>query len=75
MQIKPLTEEEKKEKLAELKARMAEKREKQAAEEAKQAQANEQIRRKSGKVTHKSTTSVGRRADSLVSQGCWEITR
>jgi len=57
-EIKPLTEEEKKEKLAELKARMTEKREKQAAEEAKQAQANEQIRRKSGK-------DVGKLRDEL----------
>lgn len=48
-EIKPLTEEEKKEKLAELKSRMADKRAKKAAEEAKEAQANEQIRRKSGK--------------------------
>lgn len=48
-EIKPLTEEERKEKLAELKARMAEKRAKKAVEEAKDAKANEQIRRKSGK--------------------------
>ena len=50
MQVKPLTEEEKKQKLEELKTRMAEKRTKKAVEEAKEAKANEQIRRKSGKV-------------------------
>lgn len=49
-QLKPLTEEEKKQKLEELKARMAEKRVKKAVEESKEALANEQIRRKSGKV-------------------------
>ena len=76
MQIKPLTEEEKKERLAELKARMSEKRAKQAAEEAKQAQANEQIRRKSAKVIYQpSITSVGGFADSLASRGYWEIAR
>ncbi|KAF9646516.1 hypothetical protein BDM02DRAFT_3099702 [Thelephora ganbajun] len=48
-EIKPLTEEEKKEKIAELKTRLAEKRTKKAVEEAKEAQANEQIKRKSGK--------------------------
>jgi len=48
-EIKPLTEEEKKERLAELKARMSEKRANKAAEEAKEARANEEIRRKSGK--------------------------
>ena len=49
-QIKPLTEEEKKEKLAELRARMASKRQVKAKEDAKEAQANEAIRRKAGKV-------------------------
>jgi len=43
------------EKLAELKARMAEKRTKKAVEEAKEAKANEQLRRKSGKVTPSSS--------------------
>ena len=48
--IKPLTEEEKKQKLAELRDKMTEKRAKKAAEEAKEAKANELIRRKAGKV-------------------------
>ena len=45
-----MTEEEKKEKLAELRARMASKRQVKAKEDAKEAQANEAIRRKAGKV-------------------------
>jgi hypothetical protein len=48
--IKPLTEEEKQEKLAELKAKMEEKRSKKAVEEAKDIKANESLRRKHGKV-------------------------
>jgi UBX domain-containing protein 1/4 len=48
--IKPLTEEEKKQKLAELREKMDEKRAKKAEEEAKEARANELIRRKAGKV-------------------------
>ena len=48
--IKPLTEEEKQQKLAELREKMADKRAKKAAEEAKEAKANELIRRKAGKV-------------------------
>jgi len=47
-EVKPLTEEEKKERLAELRARMEEKRAAKAAEEAKEARANELIRRKGG---------------------------
>ncbi|KDN42782.1 hypothetical protein RSAG8_06536, partial [Rhizoctonia solani AG-8 WAC10335] len=47
-EIKPLTEEEKKQKLAELRQRMEEKRAAKAAEEAKEARANELIRRKGG---------------------------
>lgn len=49
-QIKPLTEEEKKQKLAELREKMAAKRAVKAKEEAKEARANEAIRRKGGKV-------------------------
>jgi hypothetical protein len=52
--IKPLTEEEKAQKLAELRDKMAEKRTRKAAEEAKEAKANELIRRKAGKVRLKS---------------------
>jgi len=48
-EIKPLTEEEKKQKLAELQEKMADKRARKAAEEAKEAKANELIRRKAGK--------------------------
>jgi hypothetical protein len=48
--IKPLTEEEKAQKLEELRAKMTEKRARKAAEEAKEAKANELIRRKGGKV-------------------------
>jgi hypothetical protein len=48
--IKPLTEEEKTQKLTELRDKMGEKRTKKAAEEAKEAKANELIRRKAGKV-------------------------
>lgn len=47
-EIKPLTEEEKKAKLAELRARMLEKKAAKAAEDAKEARANELIRRKGG---------------------------
>jgi hypothetical protein len=45
-----LTEEEKKQKLADLKEKMAAKRALKAVEEAKEAKANEIIRRKAGKV-------------------------
>ncbi|KAF9466174.1 ubiquitin-related domain-containing protein [Collybia nuda] len=48
-EIKPLTEEEKKQKLEELREKMAEKRAKKAVEEAKEAKINENIRRKAGK--------------------------
>ncbi|KAK7686344.1 hypothetical protein QCA50_010568 [Cerrena zonata] len=48
-EIKPLTEEERKERLAELRTRMAAKREVKAKQEAKEAQANEAIRRKAGR--------------------------
>lgn len=48
-EIKPLTEEEKKQKLAELREKMAAKRAAKAKEEAKEQRANEAIRRKSGK--------------------------
>lgn len=47
-EIKPLTEEEKKQKLAELRQRMQEKKAAKAVEEAKEARANEMIRRKGG---------------------------
>ena len=50
MQIKPLTEEEKKQKLAELREKMAAKKAAKAKEEAKETLANEAIRRKAGKV-------------------------
>jgi hypothetical protein len=50
--VKPLTEGEKEQKLIELRAKMAEKRARKAEEEAKEQQANENIRRKSGKVCH-----------------------
>ena len=49
-QIKPLTEEEKKQKLAELREKMAKKRATKAVEDAKEAKANEVIRRKAGQV-------------------------
>ncbi|KAI8996496.1 ubiquitin-related domain-containing protein [Trametes punicea] len=48
-EIRPLTEEEKKQKLAELKERLAAKRAAKAKEEAKESLANEAIRRKAGK--------------------------
>ncbi|KAA1470109.1 hypothetical protein DENSPDRAFT_864554 [Dentipellis sp. KUC8613] len=48
-EIKPLTEEERAQKLADLREKMAEKRARKAAEEAKEAKANEAIRRKTGK--------------------------
>lgn len=50
-QVKPLTEEEKAQKLEELKEKMAAKRALKAVEEAKEAKANEAIRRKAGKVS------------------------
>jgi len=49
-QIKPLTEDEKAQKLAELREKMAAKRAIKAKEEQKEQIANEAIRRKSGKV-------------------------
>ena len=55
MQIAPLTEEEKKHKLEELKAKLAEKRANKAVEESKEHKANEAIRRKGGKVCQSST--------------------
>lgn len=48
-EIKPLTEEEKQQKLLDLREKMNEKRAKKAAEDAKEAKANELIRRKAGK--------------------------
>ncbi|BGP19749.1 hypothetical protein JCM10213_004376 [Rhodosporidiobolus nylandii] len=48
-ELKPLTEEEKEEKLRELRAKMDEKRRLQAVEDAKEQRRNEEIRRKSGK--------------------------
>ena len=51
--IKPLTEEEKAQKLADLREKMTSKRALKAAEEAKEAKANELIRRKAGKVRFK----------------------
>ncbi|KAF7289462.1 hypothetical protein HMN09_01340200 [Mycena chlorophos] len=48
-EIKPLTEEEKKERLAELRAKMAEKRANKAIEDAKEAKSSEMLRRKAGK--------------------------
>lgn len=49
-QIKPLTEEEKQQKLTELREKIAAKRSVKAQQEAVEARANEAIRRKSGKV-------------------------
>ncbi|KAL0575584.1 hypothetical protein V5O48_006400 [Marasmius crinis-equi] len=48
-EIKPLTEEEKKERLAELRAKMADKRARKAVEDAAEQKANENLRRKAGK--------------------------
>ena len=50
-QVKPLTEEEKKQKLAELREKMTAKRAVKAKEDAKEHLANEAIRRKAGKVS------------------------
>ncbi|KAH0836830.1 ubiquitin-related domain-containing protein [Lanmaoa asiatica] len=52
-EIKPLTEEEKKEKLAELRAKMAAKRAVKSEQDAKEAKANENLRRKQGKDMNK----------------------
>lgn len=52
-QIKPLTEEEKAARLAELKAKLAEKRARKSQVEIEEAKANEAIRRKSGKDVNK----------------------
>lgn len=60
VQVKPLTEEEKKEKLQELRAKMSEKRSKKAEEEAKEHKANEALRRKAGKVPIMSLRDDGR---------------
>jgi len=48
-EIKPLTEEEKKERLAELRAKMEEKRARKAIDDAAEQKANESLRRKAGK--------------------------
>ncbi|KDQ26498.1 hypothetical protein PLEOSDRAFT_1077434 [Pleurotus ostreatus PC15] len=48
-EVKPLTEEERVQKLAELREKLAQKRALKAVEEAKEAKANEALRRKSGK--------------------------
>lgn len=50
LKIKPLTEEEKTQKLAELRQKMAEKRAKKAEQDAIDNKANEMIRRKAAKV-------------------------
>jgi hypothetical protein len=55
--IKPLTEEEKKQKLAELREKMADKRARKAAEEANEAKANELIWRRAGKVRYRAPPS------------------
>ena len=47
-----MTEEEKKQRLEELRAKMAEKRSKKAIEEAKENKINEALRRKAGKVIY-----------------------
>lgn len=52
MQIKPLTEEEKKQKLAELRQKMVEKRAKKSEVEVEERKANEALRRKAGKVIY-----------------------
>jgi len=52
-EIKPLTEEEKQQKLVELRAKMADKRALKAEQDAKEAKANENIRRKQGKDINK----------------------
>ncbi|KAG6849617.1 hypothetical protein H0H93_006901 [Arthromyces matolae] len=52
-EIKPLTEEEKQQKLAELRQKMAEKRARQAVEDAKEQKASEALRRKAGKDMNK----------------------
>ncbi|THG96071.1 hypothetical protein EW026_g5690 [Hermanssonia centrifuga] len=57
-EIKPLTEEEKKQKLAELRDKMAAKRAVKAKEEAKEHKANEAIRRKSGKCDPKDINEI-----------------
>ncbi|KAF9525941.1 ubiquitin-related domain-containing protein [Crepidotus variabilis] len=52
-EIKPLTEEEKQQKLLELREKMAAKRATKSVEEAKEHKANEALRRKAGKDMHK----------------------
>jgi hypothetical protein len=52
-EIKPLTEEERAQKLAELRAKMTEKRSRKAEEEALEHKANENLRRKAGKDMNK----------------------
>jgi hypothetical protein len=49
--VKPLTEEEKQQKLAELREKMTEKRSKKAKLDAEENKANEALRRKAGKVS------------------------
>jgi hypothetical protein len=69
LKIKPLTEEEKKQKLAELRDKMAEKRARKAAEEAEEAKANELIRRKAGKVKPHPSPSKPVVAHTYISTG------
>jgi hypothetical protein len=64
-QIKPLTEEEKKAKLEELRQKMAEKRSKKTEVEIEEQKANEALRRKAGKVLISSTLVPRSNAPSL----------
>ena len=57
LQIKPLTEEEKKQKLAELRSKLADKRAAKAVQDAQDNKANEAIRRKAGKVRNYLTSN------------------
>ena len=57
LQVKPLTEEEKKQKLAELRSKLADKRAAKAVQDAQDNKANEAIRRKAGKVRNYLTSN------------------
>ncbi|WFC94017.1 hypothetical protein MBRA1_000644 [Malassezia brasiliensis] len=60
-EIKPLTEEEKKQRLSELRAKMQEKRAKQATQDAEERRANELIRRKAGQDAGKAREELERK--------------
>ena len=67
-QIKPLTEEEKQERLSELRQKLDEKRARKKEEELKEQKVNENLRRKAGKAGYPSHTVAHTRVLEKISQ-------